>query len=448
MQRLRDPELRLVDEFFWFWPHKLGEGREDPALVSLARGEEKKAVEIWERQEHYHAERNVSMHNLAVLSHVTALDLELAATSKRAAAAELAVRAGFWRAAFLRWKILLAEEGFWSLLTARIREFEDPRLTTGTARRMRNSLPLALLLINAQLAVRAAEGGDFAEAQRHLAIMRESGFGEEVVREALRRAIEPIRERIKTLCQTAEREADADRDHADAVSRKLAGQTRPLLGALDCLLPTGNPTRDGAHDEVALRALSCQIAFGNKTDNWRVSEQLLEEVLAVVASSSARSRIEENLRVVRSNRAFGTCFFCGQNDSADSAEVEVKMYGEVVRTPTWNGVRITWKKLSVKVPRCESCKSAQGKVGNWAGLGALVGVLAGLAGCIPLASADNPGGGFIVFVACLGAGIGVAYGLAKSRFGKGIRSAGEKNNFPKIQELVKQGWTFGDGPSQ
>src|SRR3712207_3919390 len=23
MQRLRDPERRLVDEFFWFWPHRL-----------------------------------------------------------------------------------------------------------------------------------------------------------------------------------------------------------------------------------------------------------------------------------------------------------------------------------------------------------------------------------------------------------------------------------------
>jgi hypothetical protein len=39
IQRLKDPEKRLIDEFFWFWPESFGESRLDAAFQALERGD-------------------------------------------------------------------------------------------------------------------------------------------------------------------------------------------------------------------------------------------------------------------------------------------------------------------------------------------------------------------------------------------------------------------------
>ena len=62
LQRLHDPEVRLVDEFFWFWPHELGNGNGDEALaVPWSRGMTNAcAAEIWSQIEAQHSVSNVS----------------------------------------------------------------------------------------------------------------------------------------------------------------------------------------------------------------------------------------------------------------------------------------------------------------------------------------------------------------------------------------------------
>ncbi len=506
MQRLHDPERRLVDEFFWFWPHQLGQSKSDEALAALGRGDVKGAAEIWAKQENYHSDSNISMHNLAVLSHTAALDLEHVALTKPLLDDQKKQRDSYWLQAFRRWKILLQYEGFWSRLTARIRELDDPRLTTGTARRMRVSLPLALLSINAQLAVRAAERGDTVEAHRHIEIMKRweestpkdtqqesvsvieiktcptcgqvakmdvipgalwcSWCGKEVgnaaiaksrgrpflppvVEEALRRAVEPIRERIKTLCKTAEPEADADPAHADQVTKRLLEQTRPVLTVLDTLLPAGNPTRDGAHDEVALRALACQIPFGNKTENWKVSLKLLEQTLPIAASESARERIQQNIRTVKANLdyqlQYGTCWFCKQPRPEDAAVAEVKMYGNVIRTPTREGARIQWQNMTVKVPRCKRCNVGHARNRSFPVVGGVLGGFVGVAGCA--AAGGDPGVGFWLLL--IGYGVGNAIGrlIARANRPSGIKSESAKTNFPGVKTMISQGWAIGEKPA-
>ena len=77
-------------------------------------------------------------------------------------------------------------EAFWSRLTARIQVLDDPRLTSrDVAPSVRESLHLALLLINAQLALRAAQVGNHADARRQLAVIRDSGFDKKIIDEAL-----------------------------------------------------------------------------------------------------------------------------------------------------------------------------------------------------------------------------------------------------------------------
>ncbi len=461
LQRLQDPEQRLVDEFFWFWPAQLGESKEDPCLKALAEGQLQEAFNAWRRAERNSSESNVSMHNIAVLTHLVALDHEVDSRSQARTEKQLQQRDKAWSAAFERWKVLLEYEGFWSRWSARIRDFDDPRLTTGTARRFRQSLPVAILTINAQLAVQAAERGDKSEAERHVQIAKNSGFEPRAIREATRRAVTPIRERVKLACQKAEADVEETPKQGDQTANRLLEQTRPLLQLLDFILGSSHPTRNGAHDEVATSLLRCQILFGNATEQWDASVNLLETALALVVSQSARTRLEENLRIVKENhkyqQTYQTCWFCQKRSPDASSVIEIPMYGNVRKTYVYNGYRLEWNKLQVRIPRCSQCKAAQASSGRNAGIGCLTGFAGAAAGAI-IGVIGGAVGGEIAGAAVAGffivGFIGLIVGLViddsqlNARLKElGIKPESAKDEFPGIKEMRGKGWSVGEGPS-
>ena len=388
MQRLHDPERRLVDEFFWFWPQQFGQSKTDEALRALTEGKTKAAQDTWLAAERQSSDGNVSRHNLAVLAHVTALDFEYSGGQRTLSEDERQQRDQSWSDALQRWKALLEHEGFWSRLSARIRDLSDHRLTAGTARRFRNSLPLALLSINAQLAVRAADRGERSEAARHVTIIRRSDFQESVISEVLRRAVGPIRQRIKLACQAAQASADAEPEHADQMAGRLLEQTRPLLDVLDCTLGTGHPIRDGAYDEVALTVLRSQVAFGKKTENWEVSLQLLRQALPLAVGRSVRSNIEENIRIVEGNlqhrQTSGTCWFCRKGRPNAEQAKSVKLHLVVERILN----RVRYRQAVVKVPRCFECQAKHFCVGLFFAITVVIFVIAGI-GCLAGLNAND-----------------------------------------------------------
>jgi len=453
LQRLHDPERRLVDELFWFWPWKPGQRDGDEAMQKLNGGDVKGAADVWFKREHEASEAYVSMHNLAVLSHATALDWEGRTDGKPLPPDKIKERDACWKHAYSRWRLLLEREEFWSRLTARIRELDDPRLPTGTARRLRAGLPVALLSINAQLALKAAERGDAAEAARHRGIVEASGFSQPDIEEALRRAVAPIRQRIHMLAKEAEPEADAHPEKADAVTRRLVRQATPLLAVLDRVLPQGSMLRQAAHDEVVLKALACEIPFANKTNKWKESLALLELILPLALGETARSRIDDNIRIVKGNieqdRVYGTCFFCGRNKPADEAETEVKLYGEVRRTPIYEGgqfgERVQWKNATLKVPRCSTCKEAHDKAQTAFTVGGVAGFAMGLGSCITGMSRER--GGFVLLgIVLIVIGFGIGALISSRVLPKDIKKVETKNEFPRVKELIKEGWSIGEKP--
>lgn len=195
IERLRDPEQRLVDEFFWFWPQQPGESRDDEALQSLARGEVAEAEKLWQAQSDS-ASGGVARHNLAVLNHLMALDLEAQPLNE-----EQRQRLNdSWRNAGRLWATLIVHDGsVWARLTERALELDDPRITAQTVARLRASLPLALVMINGQLAISAAERGQPEDAARHQRLIADSGFTPSTQHDALRRVVEPLRARQKSV---------------------------------------------------------------------------------------------------------------------------------------------------------------------------------------------------------------------------------------------------------
>lgn len=440
-QRLLDPELRFIDEFFWFWPvSPSSSGESDDALVAMRQDDLSRALSIWERHEVEGSEANVSRHNLAVLYHAMALDIECAKAGEKMVSKQQAEqKRSYWEKAFSRWQMLLNDEGFWQRVRERIRELDDPRLTTGTARRIREGLPTALLSINALLAVEAAEINDPFDALYHLQLVRQSGFDNAIIDEAIYRAVVPIRDRLKAICIHAREETGSvpERDHN--VANDLLKHASSLLATLDLLLPEGDATRESAHDEVALHVRSCLISYCNKTENWRDTLELAKEAFAIAASHSVRHKIQEDVDAIDSHLRSATCWFCGAASADESSMVKVMMYGNVQRDRKWSGTEVTYQKLPVPVPRCRGCASAHKQRRNLGCAGAIVGLI--LAILIGIA-AQNGLVGIVVFAICWLGG----YLISRLTFPQGIRAESYKNEFRTVREMQSQGWKIGEKP--
>lgn len=305
MEHLREPEKRLIDEFFWFWPLKTDSSK-DKALELLSKQKIDEALNIWKKNEKEGC--CVSTHNLAVFHHLAALDMEKDSTGETLSGEELDRCQLLWKSAFEEWRKLLEDVKFWGLLTDRIRVLNDPRLTSETARDIYSSLPKALLLINAKLAVRAAEE-DKDTVKRHIQLMKQSDFEERTIKDVLHEVASPIRERIKILCAPVTHKAEENPQQVNQLLRSLLEKTMPWLQAIDILLPNSSVVRETLHDEVAETVRSCTVIYGNETANWKECLWLIEQTLKIAIGTSLRINLRKDQghikKIIKDEEIFG-----------------------------------------------------------------------------------------------------------------------------------------------
>jgi hypothetical protein len=449
-ERLHDPEHRLVDEFFWFWPGRFGDGNNDPALAALARGDATAASEIWRAAADGRG-GGAAVHNLAILGHVLALDVEHLVLEQggELSQEQAARRDSYWAVAYQNWNRLLDDDAFWYAYADHVRSLNEPQLTPTTAKRMRMGLPGMLLRINGALAVRAAEHHSNQEAARHVWLMTRSGFDEGEVDRVLGEAVQPLRERIKLLCRDAASDTDADAARGLDAGRRLLEQSRPTLEALDGLLPQDHALRHDARDEVALRALTCQVLYAQKTIDWGGSLDLLRDAAPVAGSESARARLTEEVTVVEQNAVYAVCWFCQRQLPKEQDSIDVPMYGNVTRTPTFNGYQLRWQQVRVKIPRCPGCKKAhrrrEWKTLGFAGLGGVAGVAA-CAATVAFTGAWIPGL-LMVSGGILGGGIWGDRSASGAHSACGIRPVRQKWDYPEVKRWREMGWFVGSRPT-
>jgi hypothetical protein len=298
IERLRDPEVRLVDEFFWFWPENLGEDPADEALAALERGDVAAARRLW----HQHAGHSpAAEHNLAVLAHLMALDQEQRALSAGRPMLDgylCRLRDQWWADTWKHWNQVLAREDHWGRLSSRIDELNEPQLPATLADDFRRALPVALLRINAELAVSWAERRLPVEAQRHKELVQRSGMAAGDIDEALRRALRPLRERIKMLCESA------GSDHSSG--------------------------------------------------NWQTAVDLFRAIAPLPARDSERDNLLEEVGPA----LYRICWFCQRTASDPGSAAAVPLHGRVTRTRTGSGESVHWDRQVIEVPRCWQCSQA------------------------------------------------------------------------------------------
>lgn len=445
---LLDAERRLAHEFFWFWPLRAEEARDDAALARLAAGDADAAAALWQQDG-----GAVARHNLAVLGHLQVLALERALAEDGAAtSASLVARAGrLWADVDAHWRAAAGDEALWDRLLARIRAIDDASLKTGAARRLRQALPGALALVLARTALRALERGRPDDAQRLARGLHAAGAEAGATDEGLRRAIEPLRALLKSLRETAERAAEADEATADRAAEQLLDRAAAPLAGIDLLLPEAHPARGAEHDLLAQRALACQVTFGNRTGRHARSLELLDRITGLAASAGVKERLARERRTVAENLEGSLCWSCGCNPGDEALAVPVPMHGDVQREATSEGLRTTWRHLTIKVPRCRQCVEEDAlfaKAGGWA-LGAfnlsLVAAIASHAGF----DREMPTPALVLL-----AGLLAALALVRRdrrRLGARCRPdvpRRRRDDYPAIVEFKAKGWQFGERPAE
>jgi len=303
-QQLRDPELRLIHELFWFWPARCADSDGDAAISLIRQGDLSGAHRRWAQLvEQGGNPRSVAAHNLAVLHHALALDMERAATSSKEqlGTKSTARRDKHWDLALRHWTIVVGDDAVWERVASRIREMDDPRLSAGLARRLRRALPAALLTISIKLAVSCAKRGDTDGARRHMAYIRNSGFDAGLAAALLDREVTPLVNGVKQMCESVPERSKADPRHADRLVNQLWAEVKPLLTIISALLDKRHHLREAACNVVAGTARNCIIDYGNATENWDRCAALLKQVVDIAADDGLRSRLQEDIAQVETN---------------------------------------------------------------------------------------------------------------------------------------------------
>lgn len=301
-QRLKDTERRLIDEFFWFWPTDWNQAI-DPELNELLKKEEIELAATVLMQQETGLGKWSAVHNLAILFHAVALDLEFESTSRQLTDGELDKRNDCWLLAFKYWRELASDDSFWNYFSRRVAQLDDPRLS---AKPIRVSLQLALATIVAKLAERAADTNNSIEVSTYLHLLQNSAISQHTVDEALNRVVQPLRDRVNCLCEGAKNSAASDVSQTDRFVQELLTTSTPLLEKMTCLISESQTTShqvllDGAYDEVALLVQKMLGPYVNLTHQHEICIQYLEQAALLVKSDSLKERIRESLEIVRHN---------------------------------------------------------------------------------------------------------------------------------------------------
>lgn len=308
-QRLQDPVSRLIDELFWFWPVD-PQSSDDDALRLLRAKDITAAAALWAHRAKDRTNGYIAIHNLAVLNHALALDIEHAVTSEQLGEGTSQWRHERWIQALENWRAAIEHDDLWSHVTARIRELDDPRLTTGFARRIRFALPGAILTINARIAVQSARAGRTADAKRHVSYIRDCGIDrigwaegtdlhvERITPAAIvARELSPLLEEVRIACESAANGVKSALLRTPEILKGLIAELNPVLGTIDALseLDGTSDLRELAHDQAGETIRNCAVSFGTETGNWMESLNLTRTAQQFACAGPLRAQLEQDI---------------------------------------------------------------------------------------------------------------------------------------------------------
>jgi hypothetical protein len=445
LQRILNPELRFIDEFFWYWPSAENTNVIDNAISAVINKKLPEAVSIWGKREQNGSESYVSTHNLAVCYHALALDIDKREIEKNPVNDEQKIkRAKYWELALSRWRLLLKNNNFWQRVQQRVDYLNDPRINYQTIEQIKNQLPQALLMINAAMALEYSKINAIDNMKLHINLMNESGFESELITDALYQTLNNARNTLKTICANSAEETNNCPSNGYEINNNLISDARKSLFHFNRLLPQDDALKESVHDEIALQIRSGAHSYAKATENWENALILLTQALRIAGGISAKRKIEEDITTINNLLTYTTCWFCGKPAKDTSAMAEVVMYGDVQEEKRFLETRVRWHNIRIPVPRCVRCKNAHSTRHSIGCGGLAFGALAGLFMGVALQEVFH---GVLVAIITFAIISFLAYLLSVATFPPGIKTEDHKMSFPKVLEMINNGWNVGEKPS-
>jgi len=289
LARMKEPEHRLVDEFFWYWPEKFGSGKDDISIQALLAGDAQKAIEVWGERE---SEGSfIAQHNLAIMFHMFAVDWTNHHVEYELDAGRDEKIMSYWRDSFERWEALVDSDELWEVLKERVRSLGDEALTTGFVRRMRRLLPQALDRVNAEAALKFAEQGRMDWAKFHVDFMRQTNQGQDDVASTAELVLAPIRKRVDQQLKSAQTQSERKPDQGTQLASDLMIASTPLMGIYDLFHGDDAHQRNDLFDSVAETVANLLIAHQKATGDNQTFVGLLKQALQFASGMYIRERL-------------------------------------------------------------------------------------------------------------------------------------------------------------
>ena len=301
LARMKEPEHRLVDEFFWYWPEKFGSSKEDISIQALLAGDAQKAIEVWGERE---SEGSfAAQHNLAIMFHMFAVDWTNHHVAYELDAGRDETIMSYWRDSFERWEVLVDSDELWEVLKDRVRSLEDEALTTGFVRRMRRLLPQALDRVNAEAALKFAEQGRMDWAKFHVDFMRQTNQGQDDVESTAELVLTPIRKRVDQQLKSAQTQSERKPDQGTQLASDLMIASTPLMGIYDLFHGDEAHQRNDLFDSVAETVANLLVAHQKATGDNQTFVELLKQALQFASGMHIRERLMRNIAIGENNLA-------------------------------------------------------------------------------------------------------------------------------------------------
>jgi hypothetical protein len=298
IRRLRDPEKRLINEFFWFWPLTVANSVSDPGIQALTRGDPAKAFAIWKEGEGSPETGFIATHNIAVMCHLMAVEWTLYQAAGTVDSAQGNEILTYWSEALTRWRKIARSDQFWDAVRARIRSIDDFRLTTGFEREIRESLLDVLSTINAEAALEFAEQQRLDLASSHLRLARETQQDPDkfarIAQQVLASALTLLKQQIESARQRTRTHAS----EALIASHELLKQAHHTLSLVTLFFGEASEVHHELSDEIANVCNQLQVSYHNTTGDHEACIATLQTILPLATSPELRQQIDKNIRTL------------------------------------------------------------------------------------------------------------------------------------------------------
>ncbi len=299
--RMKEPEHRLIDEFFWFWPEEFGKSKNDPAIEAMLAGDSEKAYSLWRECENEGSV--IAAHNLAILFHMSSVDWTHHHLAGDIDPDHDEKIKNYWYDAFARWEHLADSDELWDIVKERVRSLEDEALTTGFVRRMRRVLPQAFDRINAEAALKFAEQQRMDWAEFHVDFMRQTHQGDDDVDGTAELVLGPTKQRVEQCLRTARDRTNRNPENGPKEASGLMEHCQPLMAVFDLFHGEDSHQRNDLFDGVAEAVTELLITYQKATGDNRTSADLLQQALTFATSSQIRERLINNIAIAENNLA-------------------------------------------------------------------------------------------------------------------------------------------------